>query len=79
MVSAPLHDQGESGAVYLFDTITGRQVNKYMAFDTVEGGHFGSSVAIDRRNLLIGAESGYWANERGAVYFSGRCKKVTYK
>ncbi|MCP3667674.1 MAG: hypothetical protein GY696_35155 [Gammaproteobacteria bacterium] len=64
VVSAPSHAEG-SGSVYLFDISTGRQIKKYTAPTAAK--NFGTSVAIDGGNLLVGAE--------GSVYFSGQCKK----
>ena len=44
-----------SGSAYLFDSTTGRQIAKLLANDGVAGDHFGWSVAIIGRTVIVGA------------------------
>ncbi|MGB0721685.1 MAG: hypothetical protein ACPGU7_04735 [Gammaproteobacteria bacterium] len=49
-------DQGaDSGAVYLFDAISGAQLAKYSAPVGDAAEHFGASIALNGNHLLVGA------------------------
>ena len=56
-----------SGAAYVyeFDGTTWNEVQKLTASDGSAGAHFGNSVAINGRRILVGAR---FANGRGAAY-----------
>ena len=45
----------DSGAVYLFDLKTARQIHKFTANDGTAGDRFGNSVAFNNQYVLIGA------------------------
>jgi len=51
------NDNGEdSGAAYLFDTVTGTQIAKLTASDAAEDDRFGYSVAISGTTAIVGGE-----------------------
>ena len=51
-------DNGDdSGAAYLFDTTTGRQIAKLLANDGAAGNQFGRSVAISGATAIVAARS----------------------
>jgi hypothetical protein len=56
-VGAPYHDAlgTDSGAVYLFDAISGAQLAKVVPEDGAAGDLFGFSVALDGTRLVVGA------------------------
>lgn len=58
-----------SGAVYIFDALTGEELFKFTASDGASGDRFGSSVAIDKGILAVGApnDDGL-ADNSGSVY-----------
>ena len=49
IIGSRLHDDPSSnkGAAYLFETLSGTQLDKYITSDGQTGGNFGSAVAID--------------------------------
>lgn len=57
IVGAPYHDgkNSDSGAAYLFDTITGQQLMKFRASDGEMSYFFGQSVAISGTTAVVGA------------------------
>lgn len=71
VVGAPGSDAAgaQSGAAYLFSLATGRQTAKLVATDGLAGDVFGSAVAIDGDNVVIGAwNAGENGPESGAAY-----------
>ena len=64
-------DRGtDSGSAYVFEVTTGQQLFKIIATDGESRDHFGKSVAINRRRIVIGANyddnvNGY---DSGSVY-----------
>jgi len=53
------HAGEDSGAAYVFDVTTGRQLHKLTALDAAEGDHFGTDVSIDGDRVVIGATSDF--------------------
>lgn len=71
IVSSPYNDQKgtDSGAIYLFDLSTGRQIQKYTADDGRAGDVFGGSVAMNGNFVLVGADySDARGGDSGAAY-----------
>ena len=59
----------DSGAVYLFDLETARQIHKFTANDGTAGDRFGNSVAFNNQYVLIGAPyNDAKGVDSGAVY-----------
>ena len=56
-ISAPYQDQAaqNSGAVYIYDSATGTQLNKILPENPIEDGLFGVSIAIENNVLLVGS------------------------
>ena len=59
IVGAPGEDDGgsESGAAYLFSSVTGQQLFKLTASDAAENNEFGISVAISGTTAIVGGAS----------------------
>lgn len=58
-----------AGAVYLFNTNTGRQIRKILASDGAEANRFGEVVATDGRHVVVGAPgASIYAARSGAAY-----------
>ncbi len=57
VVGVPLDNDngGNSGSAYLFDTTTGRQIDKLLPDDGAGGDQFGISVAISGATAIVGA------------------------
>ena len=71
VVGAPRHDfNGEkSGAVYIFDAVTGNELMKLVASDGVAHDRFGSSVAIHGPTIVVGApQADTVGNNAGVTY-----------
>lgn len=71
IVSSIYNDQKgtDSGAIYLFDLNTGRQIQKYTADDGGAGDAFGRSVAMNGNYVLVGAAySDARGGDSGAAY-----------
>ena len=71
VVGAPRHDfNGErSGAVYIFDAVTGNELMKLVASDGVAHDRFGSSVAIHGPTIVVGApQADTVGNNAGVAY-----------
>lgn len=61
---------GNSGAAYLFDTITGNQLHKLKAIDAGTGDEFGWSVTIGNEFVVIGStQNDDFGVSSGSVYF----------
>lgn len=62
-------DGSASGSAYLFDTTTGQQILKFTGSDADSFDHFGSSVSISGRTILVGTpEDEENGNRSGSVY-----------
>jgi S1-C subfamily serine protease len=71
IVSSPYNDQKgtDSGAIYLFDLNTGRQIQKYTADDGRAGDVFGRAVAMNGNYVLVGAAySDARGHDSGSAY-----------
>ncbi len=70
-VGAPFtSDNGpNSGSVYIFDAVTGNQINKLSSDEVDDFGWFGVEIAIDNDTLVIGAPSKELpSGDRGSVF-----------
>ncbi|UCH85099.1 MAG: T9SS type A sorting domain-containing protein [Candidatus Latescibacterota bacterium] len=67
IVGARFDDDGgsTSGSAYLFDIVTGEQINKLTANDATEFDHFGYSVSISEDKCIAGAPAN---DDVGAAY-----------
>ncbi|MBD2355862.1 PQQ-binding-like beta-propeller repeat protein [Tolypothrix sp. FACHB-123] len=67
LISSVGGEEGESGlaTVYLFDTLTGTAVQKYLNPSAKSGDMFGNSIAISETTVLISAPR---HNDKGEVY-----------
>lgn len=71
VVGAPRHDLNgdSSGAVYLFDAVTGHEIMKLVASDGAAHDRFGSAVSIHGTKIVVGApQSDTQINNGGASY-----------
>lgn len=70
VVGAPADDDFgyNSGATYVFELSSGSLVRKFTADDASEDARFGTSVALDRDCMVIGAHYEYGDNEAGVAY-----------
>jgi len=59
------------GSAYLFDALTGTQIDKLLASDGAEFDLFGSSIAIDNGVVAVGATGFSTSSYAGAVYVYG--------
>lgn len=57
-----------SGAAYLFDTVTGRQIVKLLPTDGARQAEFGQSVSIDASTAVVGAWLDNDNHESGSAY-----------
>lgn len=83
IVGAPNHEgaPGPSGAAYVFDLGTGREIRKLIASDPAFGDQFGFSVSISGNLGLIGAfsEDGAGSNRGAAYVFDIEAGRELYK
>jgi len=74
IIGAYIKDGGgnQSGAAYLFDVTTGKQLHKLTASDAAVADHFGFSVAIDDNIAMVSANRDLLGNPRmqsSSAYF----------
>jgi len=70
-IGAPSDDDNGSGsgAVYIFDLLTGQQRFKILAKDGTAGAFFGESVSVNEKFLLVGADGdSSYGHDFGAAY-----------